>query len=81
MSNYSEYTVRVTNDPQAWGESVTKQMAQGFAETHADHLRAQFDGIEVEIVGEIPGRSVSGPDAAVIDEIRDWISNYWTAAL
>lgn len=83
MSKYTEYTTRISNDPSYYGSICTQDDADRITKSLADMIQNKFPGISVEIQREARGGSSSttGPDHDVEDQINDWISNNWTAAL
>ena len=81
MSEYSEYTVRVSTDASYYGSDCTQADANRIADDIAKLVASQFPGVTIIKESEIGGRGVSGPDQEIVDEIADWISSNWTAAL
>jgi hypothetical protein len=81
MSNYSEYTVRVSTDPSYYSSTCTQADAERISDNIAKLVEAEFLGVSIIKESEIGGRGVSGPDQEIVDEISDWISTNWTAAL
>jgi hypothetical protein len=80
MSNYSEYTVRVSTDPSYYGSDCTQADANRISDGITKLVEAEFPGVSIIKESEIGGRGVSGPDQETVDEISDWISTNWTAA-
>lgn len=77
--DYSEYSIMVGTDPGYYGSQCGDEDAQRIANSVADLIRREFPGIQVNLT-EI-GRPVTGPDSEVVEEIREWVENNWTAAL
>ena len=75
--NYSEYATAISNDPSCYGTECTLADAERIAASLTKMIEAEFPGINVTTSGS----KTTGPDSDVIDEINDWISNNWTAAL
>lgn len=75
--DFSAYTVRVSRDPSYYGSTCTQVDAHRIAYDLSRLIESEFPGIAVE-TGE--GKT-TGPDAAVVWDIDQWISENWTAAL
>lgn len=76
-ANYSEYSVCVSNDPSYYGSTCTQADADRIASDLGRMIAAEFPGIQITS----SGRPVAGPDADVVEEIRQWVETNWTAAL
>ena len=81
--NYTDYTAQIFNDPSYYGSECTVEDANAIVAKLSDMISRQFPGIEVKTWTETIGGSGStkGPDQTVCDEIDQWISDNWTAAL
>ena len=80
--DYSEYEVRVIKDPSYYGSECTQDDADEISEKLCEMIERQFPGIETDLWSDGNGSSkTTGPDDNVCDEINEWISNNWTAAL
>ena len=75
--NYSKYTTAISNEPSYYGIECTQTDADRIAATLTKMIECEFLGINVTTSGS----KTTGPDSEVIDEINEWISNNWTAAL
>lgn len=75
--NYSEYSTAISNEPSYYGTDCTQADADRIAASLTKMIESEFPGINVTTSGS----KTTGPDSEVIDEINDWISNNWTAAL
>ena len=78
-TDYSEYTVTVGTDPGYYGSQCSEEDGKRIAESIADLIRSEFAGILINMSDT--GRPVTGPDSEVVEEIRIWIEDNWTAAL
>ena len=79
---YSEYTVFVSDEPSYYGSECTQDDADEISEKLCEMIERQFPGIETDLWSDGNGSSkTTGPDDNVCDEINEWISNNWTAAL
>jgi hypothetical protein len=82
--NYTKYTVTVKTDCSYWGDDTDREFANDLARQHGAKIVAALPGINVrycEMIGHGNADNTTGPDQTVIDEINDWISENWTAAL
>ena len=79
--DFSEYTVRVSNDPIYYGPDCSEADAERITGQIADLIRSEFPGIMVEVFNEIGSSATTGPDSSVIDDINQWIQDNWTSAL
>lgn len=75
--NFSEYTVSVTTEPSYYGSNCTQSDADRIAGSLTSLIEGQFPGVNVV---RSEGKT-TGPDSGTVDDINDWISNNWTAAL
>ncbi len=78
-TDYSEYSVTVGTDAGYYGSQCTEADAVRIADGIAELIRNEYPGIQVNI--QSVGRPVAGPDEEVVDDIRRWIEDNWTAAL
>ena len=78
--NYKNYTAQIIADPSYYGSECTQADASQIAAQLTAMIELAFPGIAVR---EWTGGSAStlGPDQSVCDEIDQWISENWTAAL
>lgn len=81
MSDYSEYTVRVSTDPSYYGSHCDQSDATRISDNISKLVEARFPGVTIIKESEIGGRGVSGPDQGTVDEIAEWVSSNWTSAL
>jgi hypothetical protein len=80
--DYSEYTVFVSDEPSYYGSECTQDDADEISEKLCEMIERQFPGIETDLWSDGNGSSkTTGPDDNVCDEINEWISSNWTAAL
>ena len=79
MNDFSEYSIRVGTDAGYYGSQCTDADALRIAADVAKLIEGEFPGINVT-TGET-SQSVTGPDEATCDEIREWVESHWTAAL
>jgi len=75
--NYSHYTVCISNEPSYYGSDCTQSDADRIAASLTALITSEFPGIDVATSGP----ALTGPDSETVDEIREWISANWTAAL
>lgn len=78
-TDYSEYSVTVGTDAGYYGSQCTDADAVRIADSIAELIRGEYPGIQVNTA--CIGRPVTGPDEEVVDDIRRWIEDNWTAAL
>ena len=80
---YSEYTAQIFNDPSYYGSECTVEDANAITTKLSEMITRRFPGIEVKTwTDTIGGRaSTKAPDQEVCDEVDQWISDTWTAAL
>lgn len=82
MNKYSEYTVKISSEPNYYGSECTQQDADRIVESLGNIIRTEFPGIQTEKYVDGQGSSkTTGPDESVVEEINLWIENNWTAAL
>jgi hypothetical protein len=74
---YLGYTACVAIEPSYYGSECSADDAARIAGNLRDMLLERFPGITVE---ESENKT-TGPDAAVVDEINQWVQENWTAAL
>ena len=80
-TDFSEYTVRISNDPSYYGPDCSDADAERITGQIADLIRGEFPGITVEGFNEIGSSATTGPDSNVINDINQWIRENWTSAL
>ena len=76
---YEQYSIRVGTDAGYYGSQCTDADALRIAADVAKLIEGEFPGINVT-TGET-SKSVTGPDEATCDEIREWVDTNWMAAL
>jgi len=81
--NYKNYTAQIIADPSYYGSECTPQDANQITAELTGMIELAFPGIAVREWTDTIGGSAStlGPDQSVCDEIDQWISENWTAAL
>ena len=80
--DYSEYEVRVIDEPSYYGSECSQEDADAISEKLCEMIERQFPGIQTDLWRDGDGSSkTTGPDDDICEEINDWISNNWTAAL
>ena len=80
--DYSDYTVTVSDEPSYYGSECSQEDADEISDKLCEMIERQFPGIQTDLWSDGDGSSkTTGPDDDVCDEINDWISNNWTAAL
>jgi protein gp37 len=79
---YQDYTVSVPVEESSYGSGCTREQAIGIAARLETMLAREFSGIQIRTWRDGTGSGrTTGPDQDVIDEINDWVSRNWTAAL
>ena len=76
-TDYSSYTVAVSNDPIYYGTECTQADADRIASDLRKMIESEFAGVNVSTSA---GRT-TGPEQSVIDEIDAWVAANWTAVL
>jgi hypothetical protein len=80
--DYSEYTVCVSDEPSYYGSECSQDDADEISDKLCEMIQRQFPGIQTDIWSDGDGSSkTTGPDDNICDDIDEWISNNWTAAL
>ena len=80
--DYSEYLVRVSDEPSYYGSECSQDDADEISEKLCEMIERQFPGIQTDLWSDGDGSSkTTGPDDNICEEINEWISNNWTAAL
>lgn len=80
--DYSDYTVKVSDEPSYYGSECSQEDADEISHKLCEMIERQFPGIQTDFWSDGDGSSkTTGPDDDVLDEINEWISNNWTAAL
>jgi len=82
VRDYSEYEVRVSNDPSYYGSECTPDDGDRIANSICELIEAQFPGIQTELWMECHcSSSTTGPNEDTVNDIDEWIELNWTAAL
>jgi len=82
VRDYSEYEVRVSNDPSYYGSECTPDDGDRIANSICELIEAQFPGIQTELWMECHcSSSTTGPNEDTVGSIDEWIECNWTAAL
>lgn len=81
MKRYNEYTVRISTEPSYYGSECTQIDANRIADNLTALVEEKFPGINIEKHTDGCVSKTTGPKQLVVDEINDWISENWTAAL
>jgi hypothetical protein len=80
--DYSEYEVRVSNDPSYYGSECTPDDGDRIANAICELIEEQFPGIQTELWMDCSSSSsTTGPNQDTVDSIDEWIEGNWTAAL
>ena len=80
--DYSEYEVRVSDEPSYYGSECSQDDADAISEKLCEMIERQFPGIQTDLWSDGDGSSkTTGPDDDICEEINEWMSNNWTAAL
>ena len=80
--DYSEYEVRVSNDPSYYGTECDADDGDRIANAICELIEEQFPGIQTELWMECHcSSSTTGPNQDTVDSIDEWIELNWTAAL
>jgi len=80
---YAGYTARLPKDPSYYGTSCSNKDAEGINKRLRSMIKRHFDGVNVEEWSESMGGNAAtfGPDQTICDEIDQWISDNWIAAI
>ena len=82
VRDYSEYLVRVSNDPSYYGTECTPDDGDRIANAICELIEEQFPGIQTELWMECHcSSSTTGANQDTVDSIDEWIELNWTAAL
>jgi hypothetical protein len=82
QQDYSEYEVRVSNDPSYYGTECTPDDGDRIANAICELIENQFPGIQTELWMECHcSSSTTGPNEDTVQSIDEWIELNWTAAL
>jgi len=80
--DYSQYEVRVSNDPSYYGSECTPDDGDRIASSICELIESQFPGIQTELWMECHCSSATtGPNEDTVNDIDEWIELNWTAAL
>lgn len=77
LTSYSDYSVRISNEPSYYGSECSQADANRIAASLTKMIETEFPGIRVTT----SGRDYTGPDSDTCEEIRAWVESNWTAAL
>jgi len=82
VRDYSEYEVRVSNDPSYYGSECDADDGDRIANAICELIENQFPGIQTELWNECHcSSSTTGPNEDTVNDIDEWIELNWTAAL
>ena len=82
VRDYSEYEVRVSNDPSYYGSECDADDGDRIANAICELIEEQFPGIQTELWMECHCSSATtGPNEDTVNSIDEWIELNWTAAL
>jgi len=82
IPDFSEYEVRVSNDPSYYGSECTPDDGDRIANAICELIEEQFPGIQTELWMECHCSSATtGPNEDTVNSIDEWIECNWTAAL
>ena len=82
IRDYSEYEVRVSNDPSYYGSECDADDGDRIANAICELIEEQFPGIQTELWYDCSSSSsTTGPNQDTVDDIDGWIECNWTAAL
>ena len=82
VRDYSEYEVRVSNDPSYYGTECDADDGDRIANAICELIEEQFPGIQTELWYDCSSSSsTTGPNQDTVDDIDGWIECNWTAAL
>ena len=80
--DYSQYEVRVSNDPSYYGSECTPDDGDRIASSICGLIESQFPGIQTELWMDChTSSSTTGPNEDTVNSIEEWIELNWTAAL
>ena len=80
--DYSEYSIMVIDEPSYYGSECSQEDADAIAEKLCEMIESHFPGIQTDVWRDgDKSCATTGPNDDVCDEINEWISNNWTAAL
>jgi len=82
VRDFSEYEVRVSNDPSYYGSECDADDGDRIANAICELIEAEFPGIQTELWMECHCSSATtGPNEDTVNDIDEWIELNWTAAL
>ena len=82
VRDYSEYEVRVSNDPSYYGSECDADDGDLIANAICELIESHFPGIQTELWMEChSSSSTTGPNEDTVNDIDEWIELNWTAAL
>jgi len=82
VRDYSEYEVRVSNDPSYYGSECDADDGDRIANAICELIEGQFPGIQTELWMDCTSSSsTTGPNQDTVDSIDEWIELNWLAAL
>ena len=80
--DYSQYEVRVSNDPSYYGSECTPDDGDRIANAICELIESQFPNIQTELWMDChTSSSTTGPNQDTVNDIDEWIELNWTAAL
>ena len=80
--DYSEYSIMVIDEPSYYGSECSQEDADAISEKLCEMIESHFPGIQTDVWSDgDKSCATTGPNDDVCEEINDWISNNWTAAL
>ena len=80
--DYSQYEVRVSNDPSYYGTECDADDGDRIASSICELIQEQFPNIQTELWMDChTSSSTTGPNQDTVNEIDEWIELNWTAAL
>lgn len=80
--DYSEYSIMVIDEPSYYGSECTQEDADAISQKLCEMIESHFPGIQTDVWSDgDKSCATTGPNDDVCEEINDWISNNWTAAL
>lgn len=82
VTNFNEYTISISAEPSYYGTDCTADDAARIVENLGELISSEFPGISIveHFDGQGSGKT-TGPDQSVCDDINQWVSENWTAAL
>jgi hypothetical protein len=78
---YNEYKIILSSDISSYGDDDSQEHIEEINEILSAMISREFPKIQIEITPIYNGFKITGPDQDTIDQINNWISENWTAAL